>query len=194
MDTAVGEGAQACLSPDSGYVHSQEREEEDRLEDTSRPVHTGATGLCPLLPPPLSTQKPQPADLGGPWCTVDCARASTHMGGHGWARLPRMAPNPGSWPLGGRRDGKAADDHGSGVPSTLHTPLGVRNSSRSKKGRRQPLGSRDAASGPEVGARVPRGVSSHQLASGMTADGFRLTEGVGVFQAQEAVAFSSCCV
>lgn len=101
MDTAVGEGAQAHLSPDSGYVRSQEREEEDRLEDSSRPVHIGATGLCPQLPPPLSTQKPQPTDLGA---SVDCAPVSPHIGGRGWARLPRMAPKSRLLAAGGQED------------------------------------------------------------------------------------------
>lgn len=92
MDTAVGEGAQARLSPNSGYVRSQEREEEDRLEDTSRPVHIGATGLCLLLPPPLSTQKPQPADLGGPWCTCGLYTCLTPHRRSWMGPSPRMAP------------------------------------------------------------------------------------------------------
>ena len=152
MDTAVGEGAQARLSPDSGYVRSQEREEEDRLEDTSRPVHIGATGLCPLLPPPHRLRNRSPLTLAAPGAPVDCTPVSPHIGSRGWARLPRWPLNPGFCLLGGRRDGKEADDHGSGVSGTVHTPLGVRNNSRSKKGRKQPLSSRGAASGLEVGA------------------------------------------
>ena len=113
---------------------------------------SGPLGCVHCCRHPCRLRNRSPLTLAAPGAPVDCTPVSPHIGGRGWARLPGWPLNPGFWPLGGRRDGKEADDHGSGVPSTLPTPLGVRNNSRSKKGRKQPLSSRGAASGPEVGA------------------------------------------
>ena len=156
----------ACL-PDSGYVHSQDPEEEDWPEGPFLAcAHLGPLGrvCCCRHPHRLGSRSPLTlAAPGGPWRTHGL-RTSPHTGSREWARLPRLAPKSRLLAVAGqegwgrgRRDGEGADGHGSEVPSTLHTPLGARNNSRSKKGRKQPLSSQGAASGPEVGGLSPEG-------------------------------------
>lgn len=146
----------ACL-PDSGYVHSQDPEEEDWPEGPFLAcAHLGPLGHVCCCRHPHRLRSRSPLTLAAPGAPMDRAPHPTRAVVNGPVS-PGWPLNPGFWLLRGRRDGKGADDHGSEVPSTLHTPLGARNNSRSKKGRKQPLSSQGAASGPEVGGLSPEG-------------------------------------
>lgn len=112
----------ACL-PDSGYVHSQDPEEEDWPEGPFLAcAHLGPLGRVCCCRHPHRLGSRSPLTLAAPGAPMDCAPHPTRAVVNGPVS-PGWPLNPGFWLLRGRRDGEGAGGMGKGQMATgLRSP------------------------------------------------------------------------